>query len=88
MGPGQGRHFDIPALVAVNRCDLDEGNTRAIEKTCAREGREVAAKIPYDPEVTRAMVSGRPVVEHSDNEVSRRIRELWERLARPGTGGD
>jgi MinD superfamily P-loop ATPase len=74
--------------VAVNRCDLDEGNTRAIEKTCAREGREVAAKIPYDPEVTRAMVSGRPVVEHSDNEVSRRIRELWERLARPGTGGD
>lgn len=77
-------HFQVPAMVVINRFDLDEKNTRAIEEWCAGNGTEVAVKIPDDPAVTAAMVRGVTVVEHSNGEVSRRIRALWKRLSRAG----
>ena len=39
---------------------------------------EVAAKIPFDNTVTRAMVAGMPVVEYSRNSVAHQIEALWE----------
>jgi len=83
------RHFRVRTVVAINRCDLDEDNSRRIEEHCAASEAEVVARLPYDPAVVRAVVSGVTVVEHSTGEIARRIRRLWDRLSdlvREGSG--
>jgi MinD superfamily P-loop ATPase len=78
---GVCRHFGIPVLVCVNKYDLNEENTSRIESYCGSEGIEVAAKIPFDNVMTEAIVEGLPVVEYSDNGVTRQIKELWQTVS-------
>ena len=78
---GVCRHFGVPALVCINKYDINEDNTRHIEGFCTAQGVEVAAKIPLDNAVTEALVRGIPVVEYSQNGVSRAIKELWENIS-------
>jgi MinD superfamily P-loop ATPase len=80
------RHFGVPAVVCINKHDINEENSRQIEDYCLKQGVEVAARIPFDNAVTEAIVRGVPVVEYSDGRVSREIEKMWqnisERLAR------
>jgi MinD superfamily P-loop ATPase len=78
---GVCRHFNVPALVCINKYDINEENTRHIESYCSSQGVEVASKIPFDNTVTEAMVQGLPVVEYSDNPVSREIDLLWQNIS-------
>jgi len=71
------RHFDVPALVCINKFNLNLENTRQIERFCREQGVEVAARIPYDDVVTSAMIRGVPVVEFSRGQVSMEIEKLW-----------
>lgn len=71
------RHFEVPALVCINKYDLNEENTRRIEKFCHGRGLEVGARIPFDVVVTEAILKGLPVVEMVDSKVSREIEQLW-----------
>jgi len=79
---GVCHHFSIPALVCINKYDINEDNTRQIESYCLSQGVAVAAKIPYDNVVTEALVKGLPVVEYTDNSVSQQIKVLWEAISR------
>jgi MinD superfamily P-loop ATPase len=74
---GVCRHFGVPALVCINKYDINEDNAQEIENYCFSQGVEVAAKIPFDNTVTEALVRGVPVVEHSNGMVSQEIRKLW-----------
>jgi MinD superfamily P-loop ATPase len=78
---GVCRHFGVPVLVSVNKYDLNEENTYRIESYCGKEGIEVAARIPFDNVMTEAIVQGLPVVEYSDNGVTRQMKELWQILS-------
>ena len=75
------KHFGVPVLVCINKYDINEDNTRQIERYCLSQGVEIASKIPFDDVVTRAMVRGLPVVEYSDSEVSHEIELLWHSVA-------
>jgi len=74
---GVCRHFSVPALVCINKYDINEGNTRQIERFCEEQGIEIAGRIPFDNRVTEAMVHGLPVVEYTRNGISRQIEALW-----------
>jgi MinD superfamily P-loop ATPase len=78
---GVCRHFNVPAVVCVNKYDINEENTREIERYCSYNTVEIAAKIPFDNVVTSAMVKGMPVVEFSDGAVTREIIALWKKIA-------
>jgi len=74
-------HFKVEALVCINKHDLNEENTAAIKEFCSEEGIEMVGQIPFDPEVTKAMVAGLPVVEYApDSPASEAIKAIWERL--------
>ena len=75
---GVCRHFGVPALVCINKYDINSENTRQIEGFCSEQGVDVVSKIPMDNVVTEALVRGIPVVEYCQNGVSREIRMLWE----------
>ena len=79
---GVCRHFGVPALVCINKYDINLENTRQIESYCLNQGIEVASKIPFDDVVTKALIKRLPVVECGDGEVSREIDKLWQVIAR------
>lgn len=73
------RHFQVPALVCVNKCDLYPQGTEDIEGFCARQGIEVIGHIPFDPSVTEALVAGEPVTAFRPQAAaSQAIASIWE----------
>ncbi len=79
---GACRHFNVPALVCINKYDINGDNTRQIENYCLKQGVEVTSKIPFDNVVTEAMIKGLPVVEYSDSPVSQEINLLWQNVSK------
>ena len=75
---GVSQHFGVPALVCINKCDINEENTKDIERYCRSKEVEVASKIPFDNVVTRALIRRVPVVEYGDGRVSHEIKKLWQ----------
>jgi MinD superfamily P-loop ATPase len=74
-------HFGIPAMVCINKYDLNEKNTSQIESQCLSRGIEIAGRIPFDTVVTESIVQGVPVVEHANGQVSREIERMWGTLS-------
>jgi MinD superfamily P-loop ATPase len=79
---GVCRHFNIPALVCINKYDINEDNTRRLEEYCRQQTVALAAKIPFDNVATEAVVRGRPVLEYSRNPLSQPIELLWQNIAK------
>jgi len=78
---GVCHHFGVPAIVCINKYDINEDNTCQIENYCLGQGVEVATKIPFDNVVTEALVEGLPVVEYSQGQVAQEIESLWQRIS-------
>ena len=78
---GVCRHFGVPAMVCINKYDLNEENTRQIESQCLSQGVEVVGKVPFDNVVTESIVQGVPVVEYSNGRVSQQIERMWHTLS-------
>ena len=78
---GVCHHFGVPALVCINKYDLNKENTRQIESYCTNRGVKVASKIPFDNVVTEALVQGLPIVEYSRGKVTGEIESLWHHVS-------
>jgi len=68
--------LSVPAAVVVNRWDVHPDGAVEIERMCRQRGIELLARIPYDPDVTRAQVAGVPVVDHGDGPAAHAMREI------------
>ena len=77
---GVCHHFSVPALVCINKHDINEENTSNTEIFCRDMGVEVISKLPFDNVVTEALVQGLPVVEYSTNGIAREIELLWQNV--------
>ncbi len=75
------RHFNVSALVCINKYDINEDNTRKIEDYCLSQGLGTAARIPFDNVFTESIVRGIPVVEYSRNGVAKSIESLWQSIS-------
>lgn len=74
-------HFKIPALVCINKYDLNENNTSNIFDFCESNNVKVVGKLPFDPIVTKAMVAGKPVIEYApDSKISREIEKMYKNI--------
>jgi MinD superfamily P-loop ATPase len=78
---GVCRHFGVPALVCINKYDINKDNTRKIEDFCLIQGLRTAAKVPFDNVFTESIVKGIPVVEYSRDGVSKSIESLWQSIS-------
>ncbi|PIP06559.1 MAG: (4Fe-4S)-binding protein [Syntrophobacterales bacterium CG23_combo_of_CG06-09_8_20_14_all_48_27] len=77
---GVAHHFNVPAMVCINKCDINPENARKIRDYCQDRNIEVVGEIPYDPVVTRAMVEGQTVVEYGSNVITDIVKRMWERI--------
>ena len=78
---GVCRYFGVPALVCINKYDLNEENARQIESNCLNQGVEIAGKVSFDNVVTESIVQGIPVVEYSNGKVTREIERMWRTIS-------
>jgi MinD superfamily P-loop ATPase len=78
---GVCRHFGVPAMVCINKYDLNEENARQIENSCINQGVRIAGKVPFDNVVTESIVQGVPVVEYSNGRVTREIERMWHTVS-------
>jgi MinD superfamily P-loop ATPase len=76
-------HFNVPALVCVNKFDLNLGLTQAIEKYAAENRIDCIGRITFDPVFTRAMVEARNIFEFSNgSQVNREIQAVWRGIVK------
>ncbi len=73
-------HFNIPALVCINKYDINLEKSQEIGDDCARLGIAVVGHIPFDTVVTEAMVQGKTVTAYEDGPVSEELRRVWDRV--------
>ena len=73
-------HFKIPACVCVNKFDINPEMTQQIKAYCQERHVAYIGELPYDTTAIKAVVRRMPVVELTDTDLARRIRELWIRL--------
>ena len=73
-------HFNIPAGIIINKCDLNEKESTAIETYCAAKGLTFFGKLPHDPTITRAMISGQAITEFTQNGFTKTLTDIWNRI--------
>jgi len=85
------RHFDIPAMVCVNKWDLNAQITEEIESLARSQAIRVAGRVQYDPAVTRAQIRRQAVIEYQENGCAQDIGRVWTavtgELGRAGGSG-
>ncbi|MFH1328180.1 MAG: 4Fe-4S binding protein [Candidatus Bathyarchaeota archaeon] len=75
-------HFNVAPFVCINMYNVNTGNTNKILSFCKENRVDVVGIIPFSPEVTRAMVDGKTIVEYSPKSgVAREIGNMWNKLS-------
>jgi MinD superfamily P-loop ATPase len=71
------KHFNIPAAACINKYDLNQEMSDKIRRYCEKTGVKVLGMIPYDTEVSKALVERKIIVEYGNGRVSPEIRRIW-----------
>jgi MinD superfamily P-loop ATPase len=76
-------HFRLPAMVCINKADLCTLERRLIEAYCWDNDFEIAGQIPFDPEVTQAMMNGEPITAFDPvSPASQVVNEIWRAVVK------
>jgi MinD superfamily P-loop ATPase len=74
-------HFKVPAMICVNKFDLNLELTREIETYAEKKRLLCLGRIPFDPIFTKAMIQAQTVFEYDgQSTVGEAIRGTWQRL--------
>ncbi len=78
---GLADHFKIPAMVVINRFDLNAQQTIAIEELCRARDLTLVGRIAFDPLFTRAMVAGKNLIHYAPQSAAAgSIRKIWRTI--------
>lgn len=72
-------HFNVPAMVSVNKHDLNTEMTQRIQSHALQNGLTMVGNIPFDPVFTHAMVQGQTIFEYdSATAAGKAVKSIWE----------
>ena len=73
-------HFRVPAMVCINKFDLNLDQAQAIESLAKARDINVLGRVPFDPVFTKAMIQGQTIFEwNSGSEAGPAVKQVWER---------
>ena len=76
-------HFKVPAMMCVNKYDLNPDQARAIEGLAIKKGINVLGRVPFDPTFTESMIHGKTIFEYdAEPKAGSTIRHIWEELSK------
>jgi len=74
-------HFKIPAMVCINKYDLNTEMTQAIESETEKLNLLTVGRIPFDPAFTMAMVNGKTIMEYApSSELAATVNSIWRTI--------
>ena len=74
-------HFNVPAMMCVNKFDLNPEQTKGIEAFAIEKNIHVLGRIPFDPVFTRSMVQGQTIFEYDgDSDTCQIVKDVWGRI--------
>jgi len=73
-------HFGVPAVVVINKADLNAEQAHRIEEIAETHGSRVIGRIPFDRMVNDALMAGKTVIEYGNGKAEEAIRKVWEDL--------
>jgi MinD superfamily P-loop ATPase len=75
-------HFNVVPFVCGNMYDINTKNTNRILSFCRENRIDVVGIIPFNSEVTQAMVNGKTILEYSpESSVTEEIRSMWKKIS-------
>ncbi|MCP4672863.1 MAG: P-loop NTPase [Desulfobacula sp.] len=75
------RHFNIPAMVLINKFDLNVDQTNKIKTLAQETNIKVVGKIPFDTTFTQAMIKEKTIFEYNkDSQASTEIEQIWNNI--------
>ena len=73
--------FDIPSFVIINKYDLNQAISMQIEDWCIQNNVIVAGMLPFDRQITEAMIDAKSIIEFNpESEISKKIITIWNRI--------
>ncbi|GMU24882.1 MAG: hypothetical protein AMXMBFR13_49530 [Phycisphaerae bacterium] len=74
------RHFEIPALVCINKWDLNPEVAASIQGRAGWHGLSIAGQVRYDRAVTEAQIHEQSVVEYAADGCAGDVRNVWNEV--------
>ena len=76
-------HFQVPAMVCINKFDLSPRLTERIEEYCREQDIPLIGKIPFEPLVNAAQAAGRSLIEFApQSEAAHVMTSIWRGIER------
>ena len=73
-------HFRVPAVVVINKADLNTEQAHRIEEIAQAHGSRVIGHIPFDRVVNDALMAGKTVIEYGKGNAEEAIRKVWNQI--------
>jgi MinD superfamily P-loop ATPase len=74
-------HFKVPAMVCINKYDLNVDMTGQIETYAEKNGLPVLGRIPFEPAFVEAMVQGQTLLEFKPaSQAAKVMTEIWKEI--------
>ena len=73
--------FNSPSFVIINKYDLNQAINMQIEDWCIQNNVIVAGRLPFDRQITEAMIEAKSIIEFNpESEISKKIITIWNRI--------
>ncbi|MCF8094333.1 MAG: 4Fe-4S binding protein [Desulfobacteraceae bacterium] len=74
-------HFSVPAMVCINKYDLNQSASDGILRFAQERGVPFAGRVPFDPAMTQSMVKAQTLFEYDpDSPACAAVREVWAQV--------
>lgn len=74
-------HFRIPAMVCINKYDINQEIVGEIESFAKKQSLRVIGSIPFDTVFTKAMVAGQNIFEYGQNPLLlQTVEQIWSKI--------
>ncbi len=73
--------FGVPALVIINKADLNTEQAARISEIAEQRNSRVIARIPFDRAVNDALMVGKTVVQYGESAAAEAIKAAWREVS-------
>ena len=74
-------HFKIPAMVCVNKCDLNPEKTKMIRDAAEENNYTYVGEIPFDKNFIESMIRKKSIIETGEkSDAGVAVRKIWENV--------
>lgn len=74
-------HFNVPAMLCINKFDLNLEQTKAIEDFAEQRQISAVGRVPFDPIFIESMIQGQTIFEYNKaSETGRAVKQIWNEI--------